>query len=135
MVFNILVGNTDDHARNHAAFWDGEELTLTPAYDICPQGRTAEEASQAMNIFGENKLSQLGNCLAARVAFQLDQEKAIAIIEHQVNTITEHYPAVCAAAQLSEVDQRLFWRWQFLNPFCFYDLEEELRKRLIFGLT
>ena len=39
MVFNILVGNTDDHARNHAAFWDGDSLTLTltPAYDICPQ--------------------------------------------------------------------------------------------------
>ena len=23
IVFNILCGNTDDHARNHAAFWDG----------------------------------------------------------------------------------------------------------------
>ncbi len=23
LVFNILCGNTDDHARNHAAFWDG----------------------------------------------------------------------------------------------------------------
>ena len=37
LVFNILCGNTDDHARNHAAFWDGHELILTPAYDICPQ--------------------------------------------------------------------------------------------------
>jgi serine/threonine-protein kinase HipA len=35
----ILCGNTDDHARNHAAFWDGTTLMLTPAYDICPQGR------------------------------------------------------------------------------------------------
>ena len=35
IVFNILVGNTDDHARNHAAFWDGRALSLTPAYDIC----------------------------------------------------------------------------------------------------
>jgi len=134
MVFNILVGNTDDHARNHAAFWDGGALTLTPAYDICPQGRTGEEASQAMNICGENKLSQLGNCLASRVAFQLDEEQAIAIIEHQVNTIAKKYPAVCAAAQFSEVDQRFFWRRQFLNPFCFYDLEEELRQRLTTNL-
>jgi len=39
IVFNIVVGNTDDHARNHAAFWDGERLELTPAYDICPQVR------------------------------------------------------------------------------------------------
>ncbi len=28
LVFNILCGNTDDHARNHAAFWDGNALTL-----------------------------------------------------------------------------------------------------------
>lgn len=39
LCFNILVGNTDDHARNHAAFWDGKTLNLTPAYDIAPQRR------------------------------------------------------------------------------------------------
>ncbi|WP_217497434.1 type II toxin-antitoxin system HipA family toxin [Trinickia violacea] len=27
LVFNILCGNTDDHARNHAAFWGGDMLT------------------------------------------------------------------------------------------------------------
>jgi serine/threonine-protein kinase HipA len=134
MVFNVLAGNTDDHARNHAAFWDGRELTLTPAYDICPQGRTGEEASQAMNIQGENKLSQLGNCLAARGAFQLGEEQAIDIIEHQVRTIAERYPDVCSTAQLSEVDQRFFWRRQFMNPFCFYDLDETLRQRLTANL-
>ena len=38
IIFNILIGNTDDHPRNHAAFWDGtsERLTLTPAYDLTP---------------------------------------------------------------------------------------------------
>ncbi len=30
LTFNILCGNMDDHARNHAAFWDGKSLTLTP---------------------------------------------------------------------------------------------------------
>ena len=35
LVFNVLCGNTDDHARNHAAFWDGRALRLTPAYDTC----------------------------------------------------------------------------------------------------
>ena len=42
--------NTDDHARNHAAFWNGKDLSLTPAYDICPQNRTGGEATQAMLI-------------------------------------------------------------------------------------
>jgi len=31
MVFNMLIGNIDDHARNHAAFGDDANLTLTPS--------------------------------------------------------------------------------------------------------
>ncbi|MDQ7079030.1 MAG: HipA domain-containing protein [Robiginitomaculum sp.] len=65
MVFNILCGNTDDHARNHAAFWDGKSLTLTPAYDICPQGRAGGEATQAMLITGNNRYSQIKTCLGS----------------------------------------------------------------------
>src|SRR5690606_20000377 len=59
IVFNVLCGNTDDHARNHAAFWNGHQLSLTPAYDICPQARTGNEASQAMLIAGEKRLSKI----------------------------------------------------------------------------
>ena len=38
MLFNILCGNSDDHARNHAAFWDGYAPALTPAYDFPTNG-------------------------------------------------------------------------------------------------
>ncbi len=65
LIFNILCGNTDDHARNHAAFWNGKDLSLTPAYDICPQGRSGNEASQAMLISGNNNLSQIKICIAS----------------------------------------------------------------------
>jgi HipA-like C-terminal domain len=54
MLFNILCGNTDDHARNHAAFCNGKQLSLTPAYDICPQNRTGGEATPAMLIMGSS---------------------------------------------------------------------------------
>ena len=80
MTFNILVGNTDDHARNHAAFWDGNSLTLTPAYDICPQSRTGREASQAMQIHGRERRSQLSLCLAAANKFLLPDERALTIM-------------------------------------------------------
>lgn len=125
IVFNILVGNTDDHARNHAAFWDGKQLTLTPAYDICPQGRTGQEASQAMNIYGANKLSHLGNCLATAHNFQLSEDEACAIIRQLVDAIIKRYPETCQEASLSEIDQKFFWRRQFLNPYCFYGLPAE----------
>lgn len=118
LVFNILCGNTDDHARNHAAFWNGKELTLTPAYDICPQGRTGNEASQAMLISGGNNLSRLGSCLEAAHHFLLDADDARAIFAHLTATIEAHWEAVCEQAELSEVDKRLLWGRQFLNPYA-----------------
>ena len=117
LVFNILCGNTDDHARNHSAYWDGKELTLTPAYDICPQGRAGNEASQAMLISGNNNLSELKTCLETAHNFLLSENDAHSIFKQQIATIEQHWEDVCAEARLSEVDQNLFWRRQFLNAF------------------
>lgn len=120
LVFNILCGNTDDHARNHAAFWDGKMLELTPAYDICPQGRTGNEATQAMLISGEhNRMSQLSSCLASAHNFLLSPEEAQEIIEHQISVIEENWAGVCDKANLSQTDRTLFWKRQFLNDFAF----------------
>ena len=117
LVFNILCGNTDDHARNHAAFWDGRELTLTPAYDICPQDRAGNEASQAMLISGSNNSSQLTTCLETAHNFLIAEADARVVIENLKAAIEEHRDAVCDEAQLGEIDKRLLWGRQFLNPY------------------
>ena len=117
LAFNILCGNTDDHARNHAAFWNGNSLTLTPAYDICPQGRTGNEASQAMLISGNNNMSQLKSCLEAANHFLLSEDDARAIFGHLTESIKKHWDSVCEEAELSEVDRKFFWGRQFLNPY------------------
>lgn len=127
IVFNILCGNTDDHARNHAAFWDGKQLRLTPAYDICPQARSGQEASQAMLITGKDRRSQIASCLAAAAQFLLRPSEAEHIIETQVRVIQNEWETVCDEASLSEIDRRYFWQRQFLNPFAFYDAPEHLR--------
>jgi len=121
LVFNVFCGNTDDHARNHAAFWDGKTLTLTPAYDICPQRRAGNEASQAMLISGNNNSSKVSVCLESARHFLLSDKDARAIVEKQRATIEKHWGAVCDEAKLSEVDKNLLWRRQFLNPFAFQD--------------
>ncbi|MGS2717272.1 type II toxin-antitoxin system HipA family toxin [Eionea flava] len=117
LVFNILCGNTDDHARNHAAFWDGKHLSLTPAYDICPQGRAGNEAGQAMRIIGENNLSQLKTCLSAAQRFLLSKDQASIIFEHQKSIIEQYWASTCDEAELNGVDRKLLWQRQFLNPF------------------
>jgi serine/threonine-protein kinase HipA len=119
LVFNILCGNTDDHARNHAAFWNGKELTLTPAYDICPQARAGNVASQAMKISGASNLSRLKLCLDVAHRFLLSNEEAESVFAHIENIIREHWSSVCDEAELNDVDRKLLWRRQFLNPFAF----------------
>ncbi|HRK98454.1 MAG TPA: HipA domain-containing protein [Alphaproteobacteria bacterium] len=119
IVFNILCGNTDDHARNHAAFWDGKALTLTPAYDICPQMRQGGEASQAMMIAGNDRSSRLITCLAAAKGFMLREDQARNIIEHQIASIHENWDAVCKEADLSPIDQALFKERMFMNSYAF----------------
>lgn len=126
MVFNVLSGNTDDHARNHAAFWDGSMLSLTPAYDICPQGRTGGEASQAMLITGNKRLSQLTVCLEAAPQFLLSREQARAIINAQLAVIRAQWSAVCDEADLAEVDRLFLWGRQFLNAFALEGWEEAI---------
>ena len=123
LVFNILSGNTDDHARNHAAFWDGEMLTLTPAYDICPQSRSGNEASQAMLISGDNRMSRISACLEAAHHFLLSKKEAAAIVEYQISAISKNWNTVCEEAGFSETDRALLWGRQYLNPFAFDDLE------------
>ncbi|SMC56685.1 type II toxin-antitoxin system HipA family toxin [Polynucleobacter kasalickyi] len=127
IVFNILSGNTDDHARNHAAFWDGHQLILTPAYDICPQSRSGQQASQAMLIHGRDRSSQLATCITAAPVFLLGKEDAISIINHQIRVIEESWQGICDEAKLSQVDRTFFWRRQFLNPFAFLNAPEEVR--------
>lgn len=118
LTFNILCGNTDDHARNHAGFWDGSMLSLTPAYDICPQGRAGNEATQAMLIHGDNRMSQIRTCLDAAHIFVLTQDEAREVAAKQIHVIESKWTTVCAEAELSEVDRNLLWQRQFLNPFA-----------------
>lgn len=124
LVFNILCGNTDDHARNHAAFWDGKDLTLTPAYDICPQNRTGNEASQAMLIAGDNRMSKLTSCIEAAPHFLLDPESAEQIIAGQIVVLHNAWPEVYAEADLNTVERRLLAGHMFLNPYIFEDAPE-----------
>ena len=123
IVFNILCGNTDDHARNHAAFWDGQVLKLTPAYDICPQSRTGNEASQAMLIVGDDRMSRVSSCLNAAPHFLLSREEAITIIEDLLRSTIENWNSVCEEAALVPADKALLWGRQFLNPYAFEDLD------------
>ncbi len=121
IVFNIVVGNTDDHARNHAAFWDGERLVLTPAYDICPQARAGGEQSQAMAIGpGGDRLSQFATCVRAAHHYDLSEAEARRIIDHQTQVVTERWDDVADDVGLTGPERGELWGNQVMNPFASY---------------
>lgn len=113
ILFNILCGNTDDHARNHAAFWDGEHLALTPAYDICPYPRGGQEATQAMAIGPRDdpyRFSNIAGCLPYAPLYGLEPDEAREIAHRQIDTITDAWPETCDEAQLMETDRDAYRR-------------------------
>jgi serine/threonine-protein kinase HipA len=93
-------------------------LGLTPAYDICPQSRTGNEATQAMLIPGDDRMSRISSCLNAAPQFLLSLAEAIAIVEHQLTRIIEHWDAVCTEADLTAIDRAFLWGRQFPQPLC-----------------
>ncbi len=120
IVFNVCVGNTDDHPRNHAAYWDGAQLTLTPAYDLCPQPRSGETAAQAMAI-GSNgeRDSTLTTCRAAAAVYHLSEAQAQEIIDAQVTVIQEQWTDTAEECTLTHAERDQLWQRQILNRGIF----------------
>jgi serine/threonine-protein kinase HipA len=121
VVFNVCVGNIDDHARNHAMFWDGEHLELTPAYDLSPQPRSGGQAAQAMAISRDGvRESRLSVCLDAADEYGISRDQARDIVEDQVAIIDRDWDEVAGAVGLSRAESdlmRLGPGAQILNPF------------------
>ena len=126
ITFNILVGNNDDHARNHAAFWDGQLLSLTPAYDLCPGPRSGQVMQQLMGIGypstpgqGDGwRDSQVAGCIERASIYRLAEHEARSIVDHQIETIRRSWNDVCDQANLTTADRGFFWGRQFLNPYA-----------------
>lgn len=100
-----------------SAFW--AQLTLTPAYDICPQARTGGEAAQAM-AFGSDgdRLSQVARCVAHAHHYHLSAREAEHIIDAQVSGIRAHNDDACDLATAGRTDKQRLWGRQFLNPYA-----------------
>ena len=118
ITFNIMVSNTDDHAKNHSCFWDGRNLSLTPAYDICPQLRSGGEQTQAMAVDRNGwRYSRLDGCVRAAHNYLLDKDEASGIIDKQLDVIETRWEEAADVAHLTRDERRQFWEQQILNPY------------------
>jgi serine/threonine-protein kinase HipA len=122
VVLNICVSNTDDHARNHAAFWDGTALTLTPAYDISPSLRSGDTATQAMALTRDGRRdARLALCRETAKEYLLRPAVADAIIDEVVSGIEAHFDDIARQVGLTDVEHAQLWRRLVLHPSIHYD--------------
>jgi serine/threonine-protein kinase HipA len=115
---NIAVSNTDDHLRNHAAFWDGTHLDLTPAYDISPMPRSGETATQALGLTNQwqQRASTFVTLLDAHHHYGLDRPRARDVIDHVVATVHDGWNDAVQAGELTTAEATRMRRTQILNP-------------------
>lgn len=122
LAFNVLIGNTDDHARNHSAVWDGKSLSLTPAYDISPQIRIGYEATQAMMIEGvAGQKATLKNVLSVCNHFFLSENEARKMINYQIKMLDKNWSSLCNEAKLNKREQNRLLGSTIKSEFCLQD--------------
>jgi serine/threonine-protein kinase HipA len=80
MVFNLLVRNTDDHARNHGFLFDGRRLHLSPAFDLVPtpaRPGIGTEFNLALELGAQGRHASVDNALSRAAHFGLERPAAI----------------------------------------------------------
>lgn len=80
MVFNVALGNTDDHLKNHGFVFSHENgWRLSPAFDLLPH--PGQLSHHAIGIGDQGRLSNLENALSRAGVFGLKDTEAADILD------------------------------------------------------
>lgn len=103
VAFNICVGNTDDHFRNHAFLLYDDGWHLSPAYDINPTNKYFH----ALLIDGSSNESSLDVLYEAHESYMLDKTTARGIIK-DVTRNMRYWETTAQRCGLSRNEIQLF---------------------------
>ena len=77
MVFNVLIGNRDDHLRNHGFLRDGNGWILSPAFDVNPNPYTD---AHALGVMYEDPMPAGAQLPELHDFFQMSHDQALDIL-------------------------------------------------------
>ena len=81
MAFNILVGNDDDHLRNHAFLFNGRGWRQSPLYDVVPRPHAGSNGSLILAVGERGHEATLANALTGAATYGLEREEAATLLE------------------------------------------------------
>ncbi|MBW9331953.1 HipA domain-containing protein [Herbaspirillum sp. RU 5E] len=106
MVFNIFIGNVDDHMRNHALLRDASgRYRLSPAFDLLPH-LDAAYLPQSIGVGAHGAASTTANALSQCHRFLLKPPEAQKIIE-EVRATVAGWRSLFAQCGVSRTDLHL----------------------------
>ncbi len=107
MLLNIFIGNTDDHARNHALIYDTVEQVwrLSPVFDVLPTiGGNRDR--QAMGVGSDGGDSTAANALSYCKLFMVTELRARELVG-EVRDLAKNLPDYAVSAGMREGDLEL----------------------------
>ena len=104
VAFNICIGNTDDHFRNHGFLLTAKGWTLAPAYDINP---TLNEY-QSLLINSYTNKSDLNELLNSCEEYMLQKHIARQIISEVLNTV-KYWQSLSNRLGIIRTEQNVFY--------------------------
>lgn len=110
VVFSIVIGNHDDHFRNHGFLLTEKGWVLSPAYDINPSDFT----TQSLLISRNSNESSLEALLAAANDYMLSTDVAKRIINEVQNTMAQWHKVAHQCGISTNEQNRFAHRFEHL---------------------
>lgn len=100
VVFNISVGNRDDHLRNHGFLLTNHGWRLSPAFDVNPN---LDKSIHVLNIDDRDNRPSLENALATADLYELSEVSAQKIIQEVMNAVRP-WKGIARQLQIANVE-------------------------------
>jgi len=115
LLFNVAIGNTDDHLRNHAFYKRADETQyrLAPGYDIVPNVGLQGSHAIALGAFGNTPSMDNLRAAAHRMGLDADEAAGLALA---VAEITERWRDFMAQARVADADLAILERCLRYQP-------------------
>lgn len=104
MAFNILVGNDDDHLRNHAFLFDGRGWRLSPLYDVVPRPLAGPTGQLILAVGERGREATLSNALTGAAIFGLERGEAATLLEDLRMRVSARWKEFLGEAGVSATD-------------------------------
>lgn len=89
LVFNVLIGNTDDHLKNFSMICDGSSWRLSPAYDIVPN--IGQNREHVLSINYSNSIPNHTSLLSEAKYFGFKQERKVKLLIDEVVAVVKNW--------------------------------------------